>query len=210
MRTRRLALLVLAAAAACDSAPTPSEPAAPALTAAESRAIAMQMDETARGLAQGGAQGPRFSSADQPSREPYTFDVSYNRVVSCPLGGDVRFQGTAVGRHDPAKRDFEARYTATRTETACRFNVQGGSLQIDGAPHMSMVTDVSFRNAVMDKPHVTTHRGGFRWTRSTGETGTCQVDLTTTFLRTENTSTFVARGTACGRAVSDSIVRVHG
>ena len=46
----------------------------------------------------------------------------------------------------------------------------------------------------------TTHKGSFSWQRSTGQSGTCAVDMTATF--TPATRTYTLNGTFCGHTVN--------
>jgi hypothetical protein len=201
---RRTALLFAApfalALAACEGGAT--DPADASLSEAEARELAAAWDAVATGAIAG--VGPAFSvtEAGGPSAAATTSTTGFKRQHACPAGGGSSIEGTLTIIRDPATRTGSVQMNATRTDAACTVPARGqreGTVTITGNPNVQLTGNHAWTNGV---PGVHTHaqKGSFTWSRSTGGTGTCAVDLTGTF--TPATLTYTLAGTFCGRTVN--------
>jgi hypothetical protein len=128
-----------------------------------------------------------------------TTTTTFTRTRECPRGGSVGVQGSIVVTRDPETRTGSRQFNATRTEAGCVFAARGGgTVTITGNPSTALTSSQSWTNA---QPGVRTNttKGSFTWQRSTGESGTCAVDLTSTF--TPATRTHTLKGTFCNHTV---------
>ncbi len=201
---RRTALLFAApfafALAACEGAAT--GPADASLSEAEAREVAAAWDGVAAGAIAG--FGPLFSvqEAGGPSAAATTSTTTFERQHACPAGGSSSIEGTRVVTRDPATRTGSMQMNATRTDSECTVPARGqreGTVTITGNPSIQLAANHAWTNGVPGV-HTHTQKGSFTWTRSTGGTGTCTVDLTGTF--TPATQTYTLAGSFCGRTVN--------
>lgn len=201
---RRTALLFAApfalALAACEGGAT--GPGDASLSDAEAREVAAAWDGVAAGTITG--FGPFFNvqGADGPSAAATTSTTSFNRQHTCPAGGSSSIEGTLVVTRDPATRTGSLQMNATRTDAACTVPARGkreGTVTITGSPNIQLSGNHAWTNGVPGV-HTHTQKGSFTWSRSTGGTGTCAVDLTGTF--TPATQTYTLNGTFCGRTLN--------
>ncbi len=183
--------------AACDASPTGGDAA---LDAAEAQNAATAWDEVGA-IVMDGFAGPAFNVA--PLGEPAlaTVTTEFNRTRQCPAGGTATLQGTHVVQNDPGTRSGSSQLTATRTDAACTVNARrgGGTISITTTPSVAVTSNQAWTNG-QPGTRTTTHKGSFSWQRSTGQSGTCTVDLTATF--TPATHTYTLNGTFCNRTVS--------
>jgi hypothetical protein len=94
---------------------------------------------------------------------------------------------------------------AKRVENACAVKQRNGvTVTVTGQPHTAIGVTASFNKGV---PGVLTQtqKGAFGWTRSNGRSGTCAIDLTSTFDPATRTATI--KGSFCGRPVDDTRTR---
>ena len=201
---RRTALLFAApfalALAACEGATDPALDTS--LSEAEARELAAAWDGVAAGAIAG--FGPLFTvhEAGGPSAAATTSTTSFKRQHACPVGGASTIEGTIAVTRDPATRTGSMKMNATRTDSACTIPARGqsqGTITITGNPNIQLAANHAWTNGVPGV-HTHTQKGSFTWTRSTGGTGTCAVDLTGTF--TPATQTYTLAGTFCGRTVN--------
>lgn len=200
----RASLLTLLAVAACDGGATDPDPAG--LSREDAAALAPAYEELSGDeLAALGA--PVFADADdQALFDTDTTRLTFTRTRSCPLGGSVRVEGTLVRTVDREARTATHRYDATRTEQACAFGLRsGGTITITGNPN-TQVTGSWSMTAGVPGIRTLTHRGSFAWTRSSGGSGTCTVDLTSTW--DPATRTHRVQGTFCNRTID--VTRTRG
>jgi hypothetical protein len=202
---RRASLLFAAplalALAACEGGAT--DPALNAsLSEAEAREVAAAWDGVAAGAI--AAFGPMFSVQDAggPSAASTTTTSSFQRQHACPVSGTSSIAGQRVVTRDPATRTGSVQVNATRTDAACTVNARGGrggTMSITGNPNVQLTAQHAWTNGVPGV-HTHTQQGSFSWSRSTGQSGTCTVNLTGTF--TPSTQTYTLTGTLCDRAVN--------
>jgi hypothetical protein len=195
-----LALAAALGSAACDGSSTgPGGDAA--LSASEANQMAGDFDEVSAGGIDG-EFAPLFSaSADGAGAlAATTVDATFTRTVSCPRGGSVTVVGHTTGTMDRPARSASRQTDATRTEQGCAFAARNGTtLTLNGNPNVALHADQSVTGGVPGK-RTMTQKGAFTWARSTGQTGSCTVDLVSTHDPATRTAT--VRGTFCNRTVS--------
>ena len=193
------AALAAFALAACEGSPTGGPDAA--LDSAEAQNAADAWDEVGA-VVMDGFLGPAFNlSAGGGELAAATVTTEFTRTRECPAGGTATLAGTHVLQHDPATNRGSVQLTATRTDAACTVNARGGNgtISITTTPTVAVTSSQSWGNGQRGV-RTATHKGSFSWSRSTGQSGTCTVDLTATF--TPATHTYTLNGTFCSRTVS--------
>lgn len=192
------ATLLAAALAACDGSPTGESSAA--LTTAEAELVAGDWDEISAAVMDGFG-GPAASLSPTGAPAQATVTTTFTRTRQCPAGGTATVQGTHTVTHDPATGSGSAQLAATRTDAACTFNVRrggGGTLSITTTPNVQITSQQAWSGGQMGV-RTATQQGSFDWTRSTGASGSCTVDLVATW--TPATRTYTLDGTFCNREV---------
>jgi hypothetical protein len=200
--------LVLAIAA-CDSSTGPSQSA---ISQADANQLAADLDDVSANAFGGFVVGPSFSVVPAPGSTneisvPIPIDRQFTITNACPKGGEVTIAGRTTGTADRATGTLSIETNATRTDAACAFETRAGSIiTINGNPNIAYHSTFNF---VAWKPsglQTQTHKGSFTWSRSTGGSGTCDVDLTSVF--DPSTHTVTVTGTFCGRTVN--VTRTRG
>lgn len=192
------AVLAMSACASDGSSPTATPEG---LTAAEAAAIAPDWDDLGGAVVDGltSAFSASVSSPDGP-RLAVTVTNEFNRTRTCPVSGSVNVAGTSVVTHDRETHSATFALNAVRTEAACTFRAgRGTTLSITGAPNTALTASSSIANGVPGK-RTMTQKGAFTWARSSGETGTCTVDITSEW--DPATRTHKVNGTFCNRTVN--------
>ena len=189
------AALVLAA---CGESAT--GPDAGALSAAEAQTLAAGFGAQDASVL-GGFGTPTFStsSAEAGPSLAVTVTDQFTRTRTCPEGGSVTVQGTRTHTYDRDARSASFQFTATRTENACAWTGPGGAtITVNGNPNTQLTASHTVTNGV---PGIgtATKKGSFTWTRSTGQSGTCTVDLTQTW--DPATHTYTLKGTFCNQTI---------
>jgi hypothetical protein len=176
-------------AAGCDRAPTVS---ADALTLDEARAVAEAYGQTGVG-ALAGPGGPSMSLEEAALGGTTEFAFSH----PCPRGGSARLEGTSIIMPAEAPGTGTFTLTATRTDQACAVPVRRGrgTLTLDGHPHVALAIHHTWTDWTAGDL-TATQKGSFRWSRSGGGSGTCDVDVTTTMIRA--TMRYTVQGRFCG------------
>jgi hypothetical protein len=185
-------LLVLATTAACERSATGARDESPS-------ADAPQLTEFGDGL---------YSSPDAAGTA--TFDLNagagtFERTHACPAGGSVTVSGTVDRTIDRATLTGTLAVSAKRVENACAVKQRNGvTVTVTGQPNTTIGVTASFNKGV---PGVITQtqKGAFGWTRSNGRSGTCAIDLTSTFDPATRTATI--KGSFCGRPVDETRTR---
>ena len=186
----------LTALAACDEPATGPDGAE--LTAAEATALAVGFDNLGLSILDGFTGGAMFSTS---AAEPQNVDVQFNRTHACPKGGSFTIAGQTKGTADRETYSLNTTTTATKTQKDCTWEArEGTTLTVSGSLALNATRKIE--NGKPVGVQATTQKGSFTWTRSTGETGTCTVDLTSTF--NPDTRTHAVSGTLCNRQISKS------
>jgi hypothetical protein len=186
----RASLAALCTLAACDGSTTGADPNT--FSGDDAAAIAPAYSE----MAESDLGAPSFSGA---ALDVVTTTTSFTRSHTCPVSGSVKVQGTLVVTVDRTAHSATSQLNATRTDSACAFTARGGrTLTITGNPNIVVTGSWSVANGVPGIRTVT-HQGSFSWAGSGGGSGTCTVDLTSTWDPAAHSVHVV--GTFCNRTV---------
>ncbi len=197
----RLALgaVLFVGLAACESSTgLPTE-----FTQADAIQLAADMDAVA--TLQGGDVGIPVSlsigvGSGEPSASaavPVPVNNSFTVTKQCPRGGQVSLAGTVVGSYEqaPLGTSITLDANATRTDADCAFQTRHGVMTLDGNPNITYEGHLNVVNGALSGIQSQTHQGSFTWVRG-GGSGTCDVNITSSFNPANNTATVV--GTFCG------------
>ena len=188
-------LAAVLALAACDKGVTDASTSG--LTADDVQALASATGDQDGAFLDGFA-GPSFNKVAAGPQFATTVTTTFTRTRTCPAGGDVKLEGTVTHTADPATQSGSTAFNATRTENACVFNHNGGTITITGNPNTKLTATQSMTNGVRGV-RTATKVGSFNWSRSNGKSGTCSVNVTATW--TPATKTLHVAGTFCNRTV---------
>jgi hypothetical protein len=133
------------------------------------------------------------------SAAPIPINNQFTVTRQCPRGGQVVLAGGVVGTGDRTAHSLTLDANATRTDTKCAFDTRNGVLTLSGNPNIAYTGHLNIVNGVLTGPQTQTHKGSFTWAR-TGGSGTCDVDITSTYDPATRTATIT--GSFCGRAVN--------
>ncbi len=192
--------LVLAIAACSDSTGVST-----GISQADANQLATDMDATSTLGTTDMGLGASFSvtvdgsgSATSVSA-PVPIDNQFTITKQCPKGGQVVIAGRTTGTGDRTTHSLSLETVATRTDTDCAFDTRRGVLTINGNPNIAFDGKINIVNGALSGLQTATHKGSFKWAR-TGASGTCDVDLTSSF--DPATHTVTVTGTFCGRTVN--------
>lgn len=204
-RTVIVAGVTLAFLAACDSSTAPST----GIDAPDANQLANDVDDltmTALGTAGVSALAPSFSvspsdATDQlaPLASVSTINRTFTNTRACPAGGTMTITGSVTGTSDPVAKNLSITTTATKTDTNCAFNTKHGVATLNGNPNVTITGTVNIVAGKPVGPQTLSHKGSYTWARN-GNSGTCNVDVTSVFDPTAGT--FTVTGTMCGRTVN--------
>ena len=192
--------LVLAIAACSDSTGVST-----AISQADANQLAADMDATSTLATTDMGLGASFSVTVDGSGSaasvsgPIPIDNQFTITKQCPKGGQVVIAGRTTGTGDRTTHSLSLETVATRTDTDCAFDTRRGVLTINGNPNIAFDGKINIVNGALSGLQTATHKGGFKWAR-TGASGTCDVDLTSSF--DPATHTVTVTGTFCGRTVN--------
>jgi hypothetical protein len=193
------AALAALALAACDGG-SPTAGGDLAINRAEAENAAAAWDEVGA-MMMDAFVGPTSSTAPADGPSFATVTTEFTRTRECPVSGTATLQGTRSVTHDPVNNTGGMQMTATRTDAACTMNARrgGGTISITTTPNVQVTASQTWSGG---QPGVrtATHKGSFSWARSTGQSGSCTVDLTATW--TPATRTYTLNGTFCNQTVS--------
>ena len=135
---------------------------------------------------------------------PVPINNQFTITKQCPRGGQVVIAGSVTGTGDRVAHTLTLETNATRTDTNCAFDTRNGVLTLNGNPNIAYTAHLNIVNAALSGIQTQTHKGSFTWAR-TGASGTCDVDITSSF--DPATRTVTITGSFCGRAVNITKVR---
>ena len=201
--------LSLACGAACMvalAACSDSTGIAGGLSQADANQLAADMDAVASlGTLEFGL-GPTFSVgvSQNPAQAlsvsaPVAINNQFSASRNCPQGGQVTLAGGVVGTGDHTTHNLTLDANATRTDANCAFNTRDGVLTVNGNPNLSYTGHLNIVNGVLSGLQTQTHKGSFTWSR-TGGSGTCDVDITSSYDPATKTAT--VSGAFCGHVVN--------
>jgi hypothetical protein len=139
------------------------------------------------------------TSAAQTTSAPFPINTQFSITKQCPKGGQVAIAGSITGTGDRVAHNLSVEAVATRTDTNCAFDTRDGVLTLNGNPNIAYDAKVNIVAGVLSGLQTQTHKGSFTWAR-TGGSGTCDVDITSSF--DPATHTVTVTGTFCGRTVN--------
>ena len=149
--------------------------------------------------------GPSFSvildvsGSSASLTTPISIDNQFTVTRQCPQGGQVVIAGRTTGTGDRTTHSLSLETVATRTDTDCAFETRNGVLTINGNPNIAFDGKLNIVNGALSGLQTATHKGSFKWAR-TGGSGTCDVDLSSSYDPATHTATVT--GTFCGRTVN--------
>jgi hypothetical protein len=208
------AVLILALAA-CDS----STGLSANISQADANKLAADMDATSTlgtsdfGLGvsfsvgvDGSAAAGSVATPGSVSAALTTFNNTFDVTRQCPKGGSVELAGSINGTGDRTTHSLTVDATATRTDTDCAFEARnGGTITVNGNPNIVYAGHLNIVNAAFVGLQTQSHKGSFKWAR-TGGSGTCDVDVTSSF--DPATHTVTVTGMFCGHTIN--VTRTRG
>jgi hypothetical protein len=203
---KQLSLVCGAACVVAIAACSDSTGLAGGLSQADANQLAADMDAVASlGTLEFGL-GPTFSvgvsgSGAQTSiaSAPVPINNQFTATKQCPQGGSVALAGGVVGTGDRTTHSLTLDANATRTDANCAFNTKDGVLTVNGNPNLSYTGHLNIVNGVLSGLQTQKHKGSFKWSR-TGGSGTCDVDITSSYDPASKTAT--VSGAFCGHIVN--------
>jgi hypothetical protein len=182
------ALVVLLTLSACDATTMPSDGS---LSADESRLLAVEIE----------AAGSAVLESASMLRS-----TTFSHVRQCPLGGSVNVTGSVTGERDLETRTATMQVTTTNTHAACALGRgPARTITITGSPSVVFTANRKLVNGLPNGPQTTRKVGGFTYTTSGGGSGSCQIDVTSSF--DPATGAFTMKGTNCGRSIDVAVTR---
>jgi hypothetical protein len=139
------------------------------------------------------------ASAAQATSAPFPINTQFTITKACPKGGQVAIAGGITGTGDRVAHNLSVEAVATRTDTNCAFDTRDGVLTLNGKPNIAYDGKLNIVAGVLSGLQTQTHKGSFTWAR-TGGSGTCDVDLTSSY--DPATHTVTVTGTFCGHTVN--------
>lgn len=138
-------------------------------------------------------------SAAATTSVPFPINNQFTVTKQCPRGGQVVIAGSVTGTGDRTTHSLTLDANATRTDTNCAFDTRDGILTISGNPNIAYTGHLNIVNGALSGLQTQTHKGSFTWSR-TGGSGTCDVDITSSY--DPATHTVTVTGSFCGRIVN--------
>ena len=130
---------------------------------------------------------------------PIPINNQFTVTKQCPKGGQVVIAGTVTGTGDRTTHSLSLEAAGTRTDTDCAFDTKNGVLTLNGNPNIAYDGKLNIVNGALSGLQTQTHKGSFKWAR-TGGSGTCDVDLASSY--DPATHTVTVTGTFCGKTVN--------
>jgi hypothetical protein len=199
---------LLLAIAACDQ----STGLSGGISQADANQLAADMDAVSTLGTSDFGLGPSFSlstdgsgSATSVVAVPITINNQFTVTKQCPQGGQVVIAGTTTGTGDRTTHSLTLETNATRTDTNCAFQTRDGVLTLNGNPNIAYKGNLNIVNGALSGLQTQTHKGSFTWAR-VGASGTCDVDLSSSF--DPATHTVTVTGSFCGHTVN--VTRTRG
>ena len=137
-------------------------------------------------------------SAPALTHGPVIWTRTFERSRPCHDGGTLTIGGTGTSVWNAAAVTYDIESSGTSTRTSCAYTRVGVVTTLTGGgtwTHERHYTDYAPAGT-----WITTYVGGFAFTKSTGESGSCTYDLTRTVDTAANTRTLT--GKLCGNEVN--------
>src|SRR5438067_10870796 len=136
---------------------------------------------------------------------PVPINNQFTITRQCPRGGQVVIAGSVIGSGDRVAHNLTLDATATRTDTNCAFDTRNGVLTLNGNPNLNYTGHLNIVSGALSGLQTQTHKGSFTWAR-TGGSGTCDVDITSSY--DPSTHTLTITGSFCGHQIN--VTRTRG
>jgi len=195
------AALVLAAAACSDSTGVNG-----GISQADANQLAADIDANSTIGSGDVGLGAVFSigvdqsgAAASVATAPFPINNQFTVTKQCPRGGQVVIAGSVTGTGDRTTHNLTLDANATRTDTNCAFDTRNGVLTLSGNPNIAYTGHLNIVNGALSGLQTQTHKGSFTWSR-TGGSGTCDVDISSSY--DPSTHTVTVTGSFCGRIVN--------
>lgn len=192
-----LAIAVAAAAGCSDQGPGDGQ-----LSAQEAAFIALDTDGMAGEMILGHIM--LFGGMGFGSDNTVADERTFSRSRPCPAGGTVSVEGSA--ERTRGNGVIEWTFEASGAWNACAHTRNEVTITKTGTWEQT-----AYRKVVQGDfagLQTSTKRGSFNWTKSTGESGTCAFDITST--RNPETGTRTVKGTVCGREINREVTWKRG
>jgi hypothetical protein len=159
-------------------------------------------DVGTHGLNAGATSAPPVTpTADGP--QPVLLNQSVNYRYQCSVSGAINVLGNLSGSINDDTGSGVLLIGVTETLTNCRHSTtSGGWFEVNGDPYLSLAGTFSFLNWAPATQQTITIGGAIRWAFDTGQSGSCQVQLT--ILMNSAAGTGTISGTVCGYGISRS------
>lgn len=195
--------ILLATLAAVGCSDSTLAPEAAEFSLADAALLADEFDTIAH-AALDSWNGPHFSASatggSLASAAAVPINETFTRTRACPKGGQVTLSGTITGEADRATRTLTTETNATKTQAGCAIAKRDGTvITVSGNPNIAIKVNRKVVNGAPSGLQTTTQKGAFTYSTSTGKTGSCTVDITSTF--NPEAKTYTRKGTLCGRTV---------
>jgi hypothetical protein len=181
-------LISMVAFSGCDSATVPHDGA---LTAEDSELLAVEIE----------AVGSTMLESAAMSR-----GTTFSHTRECPRGGSVSVTGSITGERDLDTRTATMQITTTNTHASCALG-RGPerTITITGNPSITFTANRKLVNGAPSGLQTTRKVGGFTYTTNGGRSGSCEIDVASSF--DPATGTFAMKGTNCGRSIDITSTR---
>lgn len=198
--SRRLRLLpVLALSLGACSQPT--APTADAvLPAADAEFLAVSLDDGVASLLDGLFVSGGPAAAPAPAILSSSSTVTFERTRDCAEGGTLTLAGTLHRVWDGEARTYDVDGSGTKTRADCGVHFRGAIYTVDGGGDWTH--ERHYLEGARAGVWRTTYAGDFDWAKSTGESGSCEFDLTRVY--DVATKTLTLDGFFCSTEIHNS------
>lgn len=158
-----------------------------------------------------GTMGPSPEAGGPMTSSGFTFTKSFTLTRSCPAGGSLTVAGTVNGELDQETRSGTINVEKTIALNECARSRGEHTLTLNTAEDAPISVEGVIE--VQSGHHVSgsfTKQGSFTWSKSNGDSGSCELDLAITWSRDGNTFTHTVTGTICSREVNRTTTRTKG
>lgn len=190
-----LALPAMLALAACESSVAP----AGTLSDEDLQDLAAALESVAQGAMT--TSGPSFSESAEEGTGPRPIATTFTMTVGCPVSGTLSIAAESKGEVDRATHSMTLATTATVTHDECAVrNRRGVTITVNGNPNVVMTSNIKVVDGRPSGIQTSTQKGAFTWSTTEGASGTCEIDVTSSF--DPDTRTRTVSGTNCGRTIN--------
>ena len=194
----------------CESA---LGPGGSPLTADDASRLASDLDIIGNAAIDGAlvALGASFSGGSSTGSlatdVPVPVRGTFTRTLTCPQGGQVTVVGTTTGEGDRETRTLTTESNVVKTHVNCAVGRRNGlTITMNGNPNIVVKATRKIVGGRPSGPQTLSQKGGFTYAISDGRSGSCAIDLTSTF--DPDTRTHTLKGVNCGRTVD--VTRTRG